>query len=465
MNEPVYGLLEVLGRDDDLNYNVRLRVMRNGLNRNGWDYRNLDRYAESFKGTPILCAYLPGRIADGHNMRETWWNGEKIMDFTGPNAERIVGAIGEGEDDVLLETGEDGNTWVIAKGKLWRFYNRQLCDTIAEQGRMSVSAETEVTEEHEEEGMSVFTAWRGLGVTILHDTVTPAIPGANIQALKAMSSEQWNSLKLKVASYHPKTEGGEGTPPEGEPEPPKNNSEKEVKKTVNFTKKQLAKLNERFQGYVVMAAKENEEDHSILITMRNDAYEPFSYRLGSTEETIAPERILPLNATVSFGEDYQMAADDYFAALSARVDVLSADKEKLEKELTESRDALKAMKAAEKKRRKEASVAAVKNALERFNKDRSEKVPESAVAAILKNAEDGGYTECADGEGEWCGDEAAERDCLAECAKADMAAQEENARKAAEKMNSVYIWDKAGNKRRKDDGGIADLLARKGIRT
>ena len=142
MGEPVLGLLEVIGRDDDLNYNVRLRVMRSGVNLNGWDYQNLEKYADTFKGTPILCAYLPGRVGDGHNMDETMWRGEIIMDFTGPNAERIVGAIGEGDNDVRVEADEEGTPWIIANGKLWRFYNRQLCDTIAEQGRMSVSAET-----------------------------------------------------------------------------------------------------------------------------------------------------------------------------------------------------------------------------------------------------------------------------------------------------------------------------------
>ena len=152
MGETVYGLLEVLDRDSDLNYNVRLRVMRSGLNRNNWDYRNIEQFADTFKGTPILCAYPgPGRYGDGHNMDEAMWRGELIADFTGPNAERIVGAIGEGDGDIITETGEDG-TWIIARGKLWRFYNRQLCDVLAEQGRMSVSAETEVTEEHEEDG-------------------------------------------------------------------------------------------------------------------------------------------------------------------------------------------------------------------------------------------------------------------------------------------------------------------------
>lgn len=462
MSKPVYGLLEVLDRDSDLNYNVRLRIMRSGLNRNDWDYRNIEQFAETFKGTPILCAYVGRRVADGHNFDETMWRGELIADFTGANAERIVGAIGEGDKDVWTEAAEDG-TWIVAKGKLWRFYNRQLCDTLAEQGRMSVSAETEVTEEQRgENGTSVFTVWRGLGVTILHDTVAPAIPGANIQALKAMSGEKWNELKLKVASYHPKdTEGGEGTPPKAEDqEPPKNNSHKGVKKTVIFTKKQLAKLNERFVGYVVMAAKENEEDKSVLVTMRNDSYDSFSYRMASADETIAPERIVPLAAVVSFGEDFQMNAEDFFAALNTRIESLSANLKAAEKERDDAKATIAAMTEKENKRRVKAMKEAAKEALRKFNENRdaAEKVCEDDISCVMAEIDGGDYTECADKEGDFCGDEKVCERVMSICAKKDMEYRE----KAQEKQNNTVIWNKEG-KAPVDDGGIQSLLARKGI--
>ena len=455
MSETVLGLLEVLDRDSDLNYNVRLRVMRSGLNRNGWDYRNIEKFAESFKGTPILCAYVGQRVADGHNMDETMWRGEIIEDFTGPNAERIVGAIGEGESDIWTESGEDG-TWIIAKGKLWRFYNRQLCDTLAEQGRMSVSAETEVTEEHEEEGVSVFTAWRGLGVTILHDTVAPAIPGANIQALKAMSSEKWNSLKLKVASYHPNTEGGEGTPPKAEdPEPPKNNSEKGVKRTVTFTRKQLAKLNERFTGYVVMAARENEEDKSVLVMMRNDSYEPYKYRMASLDETIAPERILPVNAMLDMGDDMQMSCDDYFSGLSARIERLSADLKAVEKERDDANATIKAMTEKENTRRIKAMKEAAKAALEKFNANRNadEKVCEDDISCVMAEIDGGDYTECADKDGNFCGDEKVCQRVMSICAQKDVELRAANSKK----KENQFAWDGI-HAPEGDDGSVGALL-------
>ena len=453
MSETVLGLLEVLDRDSDLNYNVRLRIMRSGLNRNNWDYRNIEQFAETFKGTPILCAYPGNRIGDGHNMDEALWNGEIICDFTGPNAERIVGAIGEGENDVWTETGEDG-TWIIASGKLWRFYNRQLCDHLAEQGRMEVSAETEVTEEHDEDSVSIFTAWRGLGVTILHETVAPAIPGASIQALKAMSSEKWNSLKLKVASYHPNTEGGEGTPPKAEDhEPPKNN--KGVEKKLTLNKKQLAKLNERFAGYVLLQATENEEDKSILVTMRNDSYESFSYRLASMDETIATERIVPVPCTVSIGEDFAMNAEDYFAALSTRVETLSAELSKALKERDEAQATIKAMTEKENTRRVKAMKEAAKSALEKFNADRSaeEKVCEDDISCVMAEIDGGDYTECADKDGNFCGDEKVCQRVMSICAQKDIEFRAKN----ADKKNNQFAWDGI-HAPKGDDGSVGALL-------
>ena len=453
MSEPVLGLLEVLDRDSDLNYNVKLRVMRSGLNRNGWDYRNIEQFAETFKGTPILCAYPGNQIGDGHNMGEALWNGEVICDFTGPNAERIVGAIGEGENDVWTETGEDG-TWIIANGKLWRFYNRQLCDHLAEQGRMEVSAETEVTEEHDEDSVSIFTAWRGLGVTILHETVAPAIPGASIQALKAMDSEKWNSLKLKAASYHPNTEGGEGTPPKAE-EPTTPNNNKGVEKKLILNKRQLAKLNERFKDYVLLQATENEEDKSILVTMRNDSYESFSYRLASMDETIATERIIPVACTVSIGEDFSMNADDYFASLTSRVERLSADLSKAEKERDEAQATIKAMTEKENKRRVKAMKEAAKSALDKYNADRSaeEKVCEEDISCVMAEIDGGDYTECADKDGNFCGEEKVCQRVMSICAQKDIEFRAKN----AEKKNNQYAWDGI-TAPKGDDGTVGALL-------
>lgn len=445
--------LRVLGQDSDLNYEVELYIMRSGLNNNRWDYRNIEQHYKTFLGTPILCAYIGTQIADAHNMEEVYWKGELIYDFTGPTSERIVGAISDNPSDIRIETIE-GQQWIIANGKLWRFYNRQLCDHLAEQGRMEVSAETEVTEEHDENSVSIFTAWRGLGVTILHETVAPAIPGASIQALKAMDSEKWNSLKLKAASYHPNTEGGEGTPPKAE-EPTTPNNNKGVEKKLILNKRQLAKLNERFKDYVLLQATENEEDKSILVTMRNDSYESFSYRLASMDETIATERIIPVACTVSIGEDFSMNADDYFASLTSRVERLSADLSKAEKERDEAQATIKAMTEKENTRRVKAMKEAAKSALDKFNADRSaeEKVCEEDISCVMAEIDGGDYTECADKGGNFCGEEKVCQRVMSICAQKDIEFRAKN----AEKKNNQFAWDGI-TAPKGDDGTVGALL-------
>lgn len=201
--QPIRGELRVLRKLNDLEYEVELDMLRSGRNLNGWDYRNIDKYAETFAGTPILTAYLPnGKVGDGHNYSEVFdpKTGEKYISFEGATAERIVGMISDKKGDIWTEE-KDGQTWIKGRGKLWTFYNKRLCDKIAVQGSMSVSVETEVTESHTEGDTEIFTVWRGLGTTILGNDVQPAVPSANIRAaaFKAVNSE-FEKIKLKAAS-------------------------------------------------------------------------------------------------------------------------------------------------------------------------------------------------------------------------------------------------------------------------
>ena len=43
--KPVCGELRVLQKDNDLTYSVEIEVMRSGVNRNNWDYRNIKEFA------------------------------------------------------------------------------------------------------------------------------------------------------------------------------------------------------------------------------------------------------------------------------------------------------------------------------------------------------------------------------------------------------------------------------------
>ena len=270
------GSLRVLQQDNDLNWDVRIEIMRSGLNENGWDYRNIGRYANTFRGTPILCAYLPGgRIGDGHNMTESrGMDGQVHYSFTDGTAERIVGIIYDTDDAVWTEE-RDGEVWAIARGKLWRFYNPELVDKIARQGRMSVSAETNVTKAHRETDREVYSQWYGLGVTILGDGVAPAVPGANIKALEAMQS-QFKEMQLRAASYHT--------------DKPQDNN-KGVKTLSGMSNVPLLKkVQEKFKDYRILDMSEN-GDH---ILMLNASGLPCTYASKAEDhDTVIPERITP----------------------------------------------------------------------------------------------------------------------------------------------------------------------------
>ena len=116
------GQLTVLQRLNQYEFAVEIRMMREGINRNKWDYRNLETYATTFHGTPILCAFVNGQIGDGHNMSEKIdGKGNHYYSFTDGTAERIVGTLSDDKEDFSV-VEENGEKWLIAKGRLWEFY-------------------------------------------------------------------------------------------------------------------------------------------------------------------------------------------------------------------------------------------------------------------------------------------------------------------------------------------------------
>lgn len=442
--------LKVLSQDKDLNYDVLLAVMRSGVNNNRWNYHEVEKYAHTFLGTPILCAYPEeGKVGDGHNMREKRKNtGEKFYDFTFPAAERIVGMIGENAADVWTEQkGEE--TWVFAKGKLWRFYNQQLVDKIAKQGRMDVSAETEVTNATKNDGIEDFWEWRGIGVTILGDKVAPAIPGANIQAIKAMS-ETFTQAKLAAASYHPEKDLKE----------PKNNEEGVEKTLEKLNKQQCEKIQARFEGYVVLAASKNTETGEIHVALRNDKWELFRYNMASENENITVERIVGCSAVADFGDGL---TGDLYAMVEKQGKEMADCSEKLKaaNDTIASRDEqIKAMQETENKRRVSCAKETAKATLSAFNSKQAEKVEDAVLDAVNADIDSGVYTNCVDKDGAWCGDKKVEDAVYALCARKMQKMAEEK----AEASKRVMVSDKLAGGNVADDGSVNALLERKNIR-
>lgn len=378
--------IRVLGRDDFKNYIVELDAMRSGPNENHWDFQNVDAYAQTFIDTPILIAILRNgkQLGDGHNHEEKidQRTGEPYWSFVGEMAERPVGFIQE----VRTETREDGYVWLVAKGIIWRFYNRELVEKLTRTGRMSVSVETNIKEAQTSGDIEIFTAWEGLGVTILGDGVAPAVPGANIHALAALQNE-FKSLQLKAASKDP---------PEGA-QSRKKLIGKGVKQPMIENKTLLAQLQQKFADYKVVGAS---EDGTKVCLLGKDHVSAFTYAFAESDKgEVIAERIKPvaLSATIEF-EDGSVVVpfDSYVRELSESLSVAEAEATSLRKEKDALTATLSEMKENEKERRKEDAKNAAKQRLAQINANRAEGecVPEEAINEVLEAADNGEFAEC-----------------------------------------------------------------------
>lgn len=468
------GKLKVLQKLSEFEFAVSIYVIRSGVNRNRWDYQNVEKCYQSFLGTPILCAYIGNQVGDGHNCKvETDpVTGETTYSWMDGTAERIVGTISDDPNDLTLEE-IDGETWVKAKGRIFAFYNSELVEKIVTAGVMDVSAETMVRESHMSDDIEVFTDWVGLGVTVLGDDVEPAVPNARIEMLAAMK-EEFNNVKLKAAQYRanaatdePKeptnekdksNEEGKGTEGEGTcaTTTDKANNTKEVKQLNELNKKQIAELNTRFDKHTVLAAAADEEGKINVCLMSTDGTTA-TYVMDSLNDTIVPEKITEVStkAAFNFGEE-SIAVDvcNMTDVCAAGFVTANAELEKANAELEKANETIKAMQTAEEKRRVNSAKAIAQATLEKFNANRADKVDVKVLETINADIEKGLYTNMTNEEGEWIGDKAVEEKVLSVCAKSVMEFDKAN----AAKNNSAFVWEKENKKAPTDDGTIGGLL-------
>ena len=452
------GKLKVLQRLSEFEFAVKLDIMRSGVNRNKWNYQNIDECYKTFVGTPILCAYVGNQIGDGHNCRQDVnpTTGETTYSWTDGTAERIVGTISDDEADISLEERE-GETWVVAKGRIFAFYNSELVEKIISTGEMDVSAETLVQESYVDGDTEVFTKWVGIGVTVLGDDVEPAVPNARIEMLAAMR-EELKSVKLKAAQYR---ETAENEKKNNEAEPEKENElngkKDEVKQMNELNKKQIAELNARFEGHTVLAASEDENGKINVCLMSADGATE-TYVMDSLNDTIVPEKITKVNAKVNFnfGEaDIAVDVCDITDECAANLTTANNELEKANAELEAAKETIKTMQTAEEKRRVSSAKAVAQATLDKFNENRTEKVDAKVLEAINADIDNGLYTNMTNAEGEWLGEKAVEEKVLSVCAKSVM----DFDKASASANNSVYLWERdKENRGSADDGTIGSFL-------
>ena len=381
------GKLRVLSKEDEFLYKVEVWLLNSEVNRNNWQYLNLDEHRHLFADTPILVAYTGGKVGDGHNFRmKRDENGEAYASFTDANAERIVGWF-KNDSDIRIEE-KDGVRWIVGDGTIWSYYARELADLLTEQGAegMDVSIETLVNSYEVKNVVEVFDSYQILGTTILGKGVNPAVAGAHIRALSL--EDDLKDFKLKVASYM---------------ETAKETIQKGTKRMA-LNKVQLEALNAKFNGYKIVGTSED-GNHIALLSEADNCF--YGYTLNGEEEIVA-ENIKPvnLNAEADFGDDVKVALD----AIGAYVDQIKALTKKvadLEATANEFESENKALKEKETNRRNKAVVAAIKALLKAYNAEADEPIDDKACADIVEDAENGEFSDCENAEGEFCGEEKA----------------------------------------------------------
>lgn len=423
------GILRVMERLNPYEFRVRVEIMREGLNNNRWDYRNLKEHYKTFMGQPILIAYVGQKVGDGHNMREVIApDGGRVYTFMDGTAERIIGVLGNEDADFTLEM-RDGKLWVVANGKIFTFYAREAVEKIIATGAMDVSAETDVFESEEgPDGTEIFTNWAGLGVTILGDDVPPAIPGARIKQL-AQLREDMDGLRLHAASLLQTDKEKQQTP--------KTKTEKGVKTIMN--KRELAQLQAKFDGYTAIGAS---DDGRRVVLMRNEDCAFCGYTFAD-DGVVVPERIRVMRGITTFifgeSEDEKVSLDSGACVdeISAKLIRANADNEDKAKKITALEGEIDTMRKNERIRRIDAAKEAVCRKFADMNAVRNECFDAALRDGVCSVCEEGKFCEDVDGEGKWCGDKNAVDMLLARCMDAQTEMDKKEARKRANSFNAL----------------------------
>lgn len=472
------GELKVLETANPKLYAVEIMALNSEVNRNNWQYINLERHLNEFLDIPILTAYVGGGmvIGDGHNysMKRDPKTGEEYASFTSSDAERIVGWIPKEQSNVRLEV-IDGTEWVIVKGNLWAFYAKELVDQIARQGSMEVSIETLVTDERKgENGVDIEEEYLVLGITILGNGVEPAVAGANIRTLSELSELRSNMAEtiLKAASYvaneetpqeEPEDEDSDEDEPddEGSSEEPKQNNKGVKKSMTYFSRKELAELGKKFPDYRVLAAVQTEDGAIRVCLMSKDANTSV-YKMDSIDETVVPEKFCRVSTKVNFilGEDCDNAevdTDEFIDTMSAELAEACNNASDLEQKLSAANERIKAMETAERTRRVQAAKDKAHAVLNSLNANRAAKAQfeDSIIDTVLADIDAGKYTEKVNADGLWVGEAEVERDVSYLC----MNAQKEMDKKAAESAETTFALNKFLGKKGEQPDGIEGLLS------
>lgn len=161
----------------------RMRAFADGLNENNI-YFSLDgikRAAKTILGKPMLAAF-------------TFWNPDGLG---GHDKEEFpVGYVPE-DSVITFEESEDGRTFLCCDFYIWKHYTNGIEDIlVSSEGVKSISVELKAINpiEDKEKGITIVDNFVFYGITILSDSLNPAVRDASLKVLK-FSTEEFNKDK------------------------------------------------------------------------------------------------------------------------------------------------------------------------------------------------------------------------------------------------------------------------------
>ena len=433
------GSLRLLTETEGLLQKVEVRLLNSEVNRNNWQYLNLEEHRRLFADTPLLVAYRGKKVGDGHNFDEVQNpDGTVTASFMSATAERIVVWF-KADSDIRIET-IDNIKWIVGTGYIWKWYAQELVAKLNGQGDgksdMSVSIETLIEEMHvDDRGTEVFTKYQILGTTILGDEVAPAVKDASIRALSAIGADAIHEMTLRVASANPQPGDGENKPAEPENKP--DSADIKLRGVYNMNTRRVKELEPLFPGFRVLAATDT---HAALCSEDGELFH-VSYKIENGE--ILPGAKIALDAVCVLGEGdaaVPLSLNDMREIDRNKIADLTAKLNDAETASKNANDTLADMKKRENARREKAVRDAIKARLAEVRENSDADLAENACDGLLTDEKIAEYATMETSEGEFCGDVAACKDVDSLC----MAKVIEAAKKKRENAAHRFAFDTLG---------------------
>ncbi len=429
------GELRVLAETRGLQQKVEVWLLNDEVNQNNWRYVNLREHMPLFAETPLLVAYVGGRVGDSHNFDEIKnADGTVSYSFMSATAERIVGYFKSAED-IRVEV-VDGKTWIVGTGYIWRWYARELVAKLEKQGLrgMAVSIETLIDEGHIDGEVEVFTRYQILGTTILGDGVAPAVADASIRVLSAIGVDEVRRMTLRVASEN------------------QNNHSKNSNKGVKGKAMKITEVQAKIPDFKVLAV--NGENVALL----SADGEPYvcTAKSENGEIIVGAKMAVDKLSLCADGTSVEVESDKLTAVLSARCRKAEADLAEEKTARVNAEEELGKMKKAEMKRRCEAVKTALNDRLDEINANRGLKIDKAICTDMLTEDAVARFAAMEDGDGNFIGDVCAKKEldsrCMEKVIEADVA------KNSASRKH--YAWEDHRTNSVGNDNGVLGAVKR-----